>query len=438
MSKVKSLKIKQADGTFSEAIALGANAVNVTMADGSTLEDKVSTISQEMSNESQKMILWNWNSTTTVGDDSDNQLALQIVNIVKNNIIPIIHLNVSDISGKSYRGVYYYAGHSLSEATTGTISFRSSEEVAMTDNSIKGRTITTSRARLQISVVDGEILQTVLGLNEEDTSSFLSTTVSESSSNIMSYTPTLDMHPATKKYVDDLVSTMGSLKMEVVATLPTENISTSTIYLLPIGTATTGTSSGEETTTAPNAYEEYLYINNVWELIGTTQVDLSGYVTTETFNTEIGSLGNQVGRAQSSADQALSQLENLEVEETEVAIQTTEPTDPDTKIWINPNEETTTETLAAVAFSGNYSDLNGLPDLSNLPSNVEQVEVIDNLTSTSATSALSANQGKVLDTRISAIESKNLVESSNITRIELVTEYPATQETGVLYIKQQS
>lgn len=438
MSKVKSLKIKQADGTFSEAIALGANAVNVTMADGSTLEDKVSTISQEMSNESQKMILWNWNSTTTVGDDSDNQLALQIVNIVKNNIIPIIHLNVSDISGKSYRGVYYYAGHSLSEATTGTISFRSSEEVAMTDNSIKGRTITTSRARLQISVVDGEILQTVLGLNEEDTSSFLSTTVSESSSNIMSYTPTLDMHPATKKYVDDLVSTMGSLKMEVVATLPTENISTSTIYLLPIGTATTGTSSGEETTTAPNAYEEYLYINNAWELIGTTQVDLSGYVTTETFNTEIGSLGNQVGRAQSSADQALSQLENLEVEETEVAIQTTEPTDPDTKIWINPNEETTTETLAAVAFSGNYSDLNGLPDLSNLPSNVEQVEVIDNLTSTSATAALSANQGKVLDTRISAIESKKLVESSNITKIELVTEYPATQEPGVLYIKQQS
>ena len=437
MDKIKSLKVKQADGTFSTAIPFGADAVNVTMADGSTLEDKVSTISQEISNESQKMILWNWNSTTTVGDDTDNQLALQIVDIVKNNIIPMIHLNVSDISGKSYRGVYYYAGHSLSEATTGTISFRSSEEVAMTDNSIKGRTITTSRARLQISVVDGEILQTVLGLNEEDTSSFLSTTVSESLSNIMSYTPTLDMHPATKKYVDDLVSTMGSLKMEVVATLPTENISTSTIYLLPIGTATTGTSSGEETTTAPNAYEEYLYINNVWELIGTTQVDLSGYVTTETFNTEIGSLGNQVGRAQSAADEALSQLENLEVEETEVAISATEPAD-EAKIWINPNEDATLTTLSEVAFTGDYNDLINIPsiDTSGEITESQVTEMINSATSNFITS------GEV-DTKISTATAdlvttsaiSKMVTSNSVRRVEAVTEYPSNPEDGVLYIQ---
>ena len=27
-----------------------------------------------------------------------------------------------------------------------------------------------------------------------------------------------------------------------------------------------------------NVYDEYLYINNTWELIGTTAVDLTGYI----------------------------------------------------------------------------------------------------------------------------------------------------------------
>lgn len=318
MSKVKSLKIKQADGTFSEAIALGANATNVDMANGKTLETTIEEIESSFDN--------------------------------------------------------YY---------------------------------------------DKDTVNTMLG-------------------------------------------DLSSLNILVVETLPATDISTSTIYLKP------NTQSGTD-----NIYDEYIYVNNKWEIIGSTAVDLSNFYDKTTIDTKLADKATAADLTAHTSDtdihvtadnkttwnekqDALVSGTNIktinnesilgsgnidlatEITEKEVAIQTTEPTDPDTKIWINPNEETTTETLAAVAFSGNYSDLNGLPDLSNLPSNVEQVEVIDNLTSTSATSALSANQGKVLDTRISAIESKNLVESSNITRIELVTEYPATQETGVLYIKQQS
>jgi hypothetical protein len=62
-------------------------------------------------------------------------------------------------------------------------------------------------------------------------------------------------------------------------------------------------------------------------------------------------------------------------------------------------------------------------------------EVIDNLTSTSTTKALSANQGRVLNGKITTIEAKNLVESTNISKIVMVTEYPSTPDPDTLYVK---
>ncbi len=69
------------------------------------------------------------------------------------------------------------------------------------------------------------------------------------------------------------VSAIPKFAISVVSSLPTSDISTSTIYLL-----SNGGSSG-------NSYDEYLYVNSAWEKIGTTEVDLSGYVpTTRTVN----------------------------------------------------------------------------------------------------------------------------------------------------------
>ena len=85
--------------------------------------------------------------------------------------------------------------------------------------------------------------------------------------------------------------------------------------------------------------------------------------------------------------------------------------------------------------------------------------VKDNLITDSATDVLSAKQGKLLDTRISAlegenldsrldtlesqnldsrldtIEAKSLVESTNISKIVMVTEYPSTPDPDTLYVK---
>ena len=72
----------------------------------------------------------------------------------------------------------------------------------------------------------------------------------------------------TKAEVDQMISDFGWF--EVVETLPTENIKTNVIYLKgPIGTW------GDK-------YEEWIYSNNQWVLIGESTVDLSNYFNTFT------------------------------------------------------------------------------------------------------------------------------------------------------------
>ena len=67
--------------------------------------------------------------------------------------------------------------------------------------------------------------------------------------------------------IQAVVSAISTLDFAIVSVLPTTDISTTTIYLVPKTTSQTN-----------NVYDEYIYANNAWELIGDTQIDLSGYV----------------------------------------------------------------------------------------------------------------------------------------------------------------
>lgn len=57
---------------------------------------------------------------------------------------------------------------------------------------------------------------------------------------------------------------------EIVDELPTENIDTHTIYLVK-----------ETVGEADDYYNEYIYVNGEWELLGSTRIDLSDYYTKE-------------------------------------------------------------------------------------------------------------------------------------------------------------
>lgn len=81
----------------------------------------------------------------------------------------------------------------------------------------------------------------------------------------------------TKTETDDLISAITTLKLLVVDELPTENIDTHTIYLVP--------STNPKT---KNVKDEYMYINNEWEQIGSTAIDLTDYYTKDEIDTTLG------------------------------------------------------------------------------------------------------------------------------------------------------
>lgn len=80
----------------------------------------------------------------------------------------------------------------------------------------------------------------------------------------------------TAKAVYEALVTIATLHFEVVKQLPTENISTDTIYCVP--TLHPGLN---------NRYDEYYYLNEKWELLGATYQDLSGYEKVANKVTEI-------------------------------------------------------------------------------------------------------------------------------------------------------
>lgn len=60
----------------------------------------------------------------------------------------------------------------------------------------------------------------------------------------------------------------GALHREIVESLPTADIDPNTIYMILSGTSAT-----------ENVYNEFMYVNNAWELIGTSATDLTNYYT---------------------------------------------------------------------------------------------------------------------------------------------------------------
>lgn len=91
--------------------------------------------------------------------------------------------------------------------------------------------------------------------------------------------PIVDSNTETKKVSIaqlklKITEDLTNLHFLIVQSLPTTDIQTNVIYLVPKNPSGTN-----------DIYNEYAYINNTWEMLGTTQIDLSGYVTTTSLNT---------------------------------------------------------------------------------------------------------------------------------------------------------
>lgn len=91
---------------------------------------------------------------------------------------------------------------------------------------------------------------------------------------------------AVYNFVTTAISQVSGFHAEIVSALPSTGES-NILYLVAKSTAG-----------ASDAYDEYLYINGAWECVGSTSMDLSGYVKTadmhEITNAEITAIVNEV------------------------------------------------------------------------------------------------------------------------------------------------
>lgn len=99
--------------------------------------------------------------------------------------------------------------------------------------------------------------------------------------------PIVDSSNETKKVSITQLKTkitedITTFHFEIVQSLPTTDIQTNIIYLLP-----------KNPSGANDVYTEYAYINNSWEKLGETQIDLSNYVTNTSLATTLSDYATQ-------------------------------------------------------------------------------------------------------------------------------------------------
>jgi hypothetical protein len=123
-----------------------------------------------------------------------------------------------------------------------------------------------------VSYSDATELMTAIA-NKINNSGFITNTVN----NLVNYY--LKTETYSKTEVDALLQAIATLDIQAVSQLPTTNISTTTIYLVP-----------KQDPQVPDVKDEYINLDGTtsgWELIGNTQIDLSNYVTTSDLTTAL-------------------------------------------------------------------------------------------------------------------------------------------------------
>lgn len=324
MDKIKSLKVKQADGTLGAAIALGADAINVDLANGSNVEAVISALQNNQFFEMKHTTI----SPECHGIAFLNQDIIDLMNFCEEHKGERDFSNMEEAMMGKYPpfhimcsvqtvvGVYMGTMLSVYRIDRDNMPFLYIAGHTMIGNSSGGASSPDSNAYFVDMVLVLNVTAEITN-NPTVTSTFVMTNTYDNIQGYIDYiTLAKSANVYTKTEINDLIGNLSSLNIEVVTTLPTANISSSTIYLV-----------ARENGDTQNVYEEYIYVNNKWEMIGTTEIDTSSF--------------------------------------DEVHVGSDTPTADSVEIWIDPNGEasegnadayTKTETDAKIAEATKYVD----------------------------------------------------------------------------------
>ena len=161
-----------------------------------------------------------------------------------------------------------------------------------------------------------------------------------------------------KAFAQELFNRLTSFEIVKCTELPTEDIKTMTIYFLQI--------SPEQ----DDLYEEYMYIDDKWEKIGNTRIDLSDYVTKSMLQSEVDTLNDAITAKEYTFSQSITNLENKHNQDIKS---------------INQNIETIEQNIKNIG-----DDVNGIHSHANK-------SVLDNLTQSVIDNSHTHNNKLILD-----------------------------------------
>lgn len=217
----------------------------------------------------------------------------------------------------------------------------------------------------------------------------LKASINELDAELSTHTSNTDIHTSKEELIQLIVDHLESLDLgitkEVVSVLPTEDISDNTLYFVP---------------NDKGSHNEYLYINDKWELVGSTETNFTDYYTKQetdtllegkansvhshvvsditdfpTIPTKVSDLTNDSGyitgvawgditSKPSFSDIAISGSYNDLVDTPTIPTKTSELTNDSGYITsVSWNDVTSKPVLSQVAISGSYSDLSGTPTI---------------------------------------------------------------------------
>ena len=292
LKKVGSNEVLTA-ANYTEAVELAKTApvgtlIKVTASEGSTEESNFHSagfyiVSVSGVNPSILML------STTSGEDMDLDAVITALSDLQN--VVATKANAADVYTKTVADSTFVKDVTVTGATaskdeaTGIVTIDVSGKVDSSDfNTFKQETTNTLATKLESSALK-PYAKTIDVVSKSDYASdkqtidssieALKTKVGNKAEGDTQASGLYKLISDTKAALRSEITSIPKFAIEVVESLPVDNISASTVYLV------------KDKESVGDLYTEYIYVNGAWENLGKQTVDLSSYSTTEQMNAAI-------------------------------------------------------------------------------------------------------------------------------------------------------
>ena len=391
--------------------------------------------------------------STTSGEDMDLDAVITALSDLQN--VVATKANTSDVYSKTDADATFVKDVTVTGADasidrgTGIVSIDVSGKVNKTDfDTFKQETTDALATKLESSDLADYaktadvVSKTDYASDKQTIDSSIEALETKVGNNAVGETPASGLYKLISDTAEALRSEITSIPkfaIEVVETLPVDNISGTTVYLVLEKPGSTG-----------DLYTEYIYVNGVWENLGKQTVDLSSYSTTEQMNAAISAaidklkIGDYYKKTE--VDSLLGayvtseNLTNTLTDYVQTSALTSELTNYVKTLDFNAYKESVTQTLTGYVTTTAFDDYKGTVT-SALATKLEQSDLEGYVTSESLTNTLNAYvTSDSLTTKLAGYATtsaltEGLAKKADVTSLDsYVLKTAITESTSVSYV----